>query len=312
MDESETSLAPRLMSANTPPPLISYSLKQEVDFDKLEVEDEINPLEEEDECMTIDQEDVCNSLEPEKDFILTFETLPVLWDTKNPHYTNKYRRNKALAKLVPILKKTKPIATIQDVKKKINSIRSNYRRELRKIIASQRPGAKESDVYKPKIWYFPYLNFLRKLEQRQTSAQQTEDLLDEENSPRLHEISQVGTTFSSVTIPETPLSSRVKKRTSRGQLIDVPNPSLPKLCNDSCQPKKISNHIVLEWADILEKLDPLQRLYAKKAINDVLFEAELGNLHKHSVKINEPTPNFTLSSSAHSSSVKSPTSPISP
>ncbi|XP_047528783.1 uncharacterized protein LOC125065293 [Vanessa atalanta] len=310
MDESVTSLASRPVSANTPPPLISYSLKQEVDYDTPELEEEINPLEQEDELITIDQEDDCNSLEPEKDFILTFETLPVLWDTKNPHYTNKYRRNKALAKLVPILKKTKPVATIQDVKKKINSIRSNYRRELRKIIASQQPGAKESDVYRPKIWYFPYLNFLRKLEQRQSSAQQNEDDPDEENSQRLHEISQVGTSFSSVIIPET-TSSRVKKRTSRGQLLDVPSPSLPKLCNESCQPKKISNHIVLEWADILEKLDPLQRLYAKKAINDVLFEAELGNLHKNSIKINESIPNFTLSS-PQSSSVKSPPSPTSP
>lgn len=41
------------------------------------------------------------------------------------------------------------------------------------------------------------------------------------------------------------------------------------------------------WGEKLLSLDKEQRLYAEKAINDVLFEASLGNLHRHSVKINE-------------------------
>lgn len=41
------------------------------------------------------------------------------------------------------------------------------------------------------------------------------------------------------------------------------------------------------WGEKLLTLDKEQRLYAEKAVNDVLFEASLGNLHRHSVKINE-------------------------
>ncbi|GIY55687.1 hypothetical protein CDAR_528971 [Caerostris darwini] len=41
------------------------------------------------------------------------------------------------------------------------------------------------------------------------------------------------------------------------------------------------------WGEKLLVLDREQRLFAEKSINDILFEASLGNLQKHSVKINE-------------------------
>lgn len=94
----------------------------------------------------------------EKLFILTFESLTVLWDKKNPHYTNKNRRNEALMKLLIILRRKQPKATVFDVKKKINSLRTNYRRDLRKVISSQQSG----ELHVPKSWTFKHLCFLNK------------------------------------------------------------------------------------------------------------------------------------------------------
>ena len=56
-------------------------------------------------------------------------------------------------------------ATIDDVKKKINILRSNYRKELKKILTSKRSGASSDDVYKPKSWVFHLLHFINKTEQ---------------------------------------------------------------------------------------------------------------------------------------------------
>lgn len=41
------------------------------------------------------------------------------------------------------------------------------------------------------------------------------------------------------------------------------------------------------WANQLRKMDPMQQLFAKKAIDDVLFESRCGNLSRNSVKINQ-------------------------
>lgn len=50
------------------------------------------------------------------------------------------------------------------------------------------------------------------------------------------------------------------------------------------------------WAGKLKTLDSNQKLFAEKAINDILFEAQLGTLNRNSVHINNP-PSTTGSTS---------------
>jgi hypothetical protein len=68
------------------------------------------------------------------------------------------------------------------------------------------------------------------------------------------------------------------------------------------QPQTEFEKIASAWVVELQKMEPQQQLFAKKAINDILFEGQMGTLRRHSVQIN----NLSGSSSPYSSVQLSP------
>uniref|UniRef100_A0A1A9WCE1 MADF domain-containing protein n=1 Tax=Glossina brevipalpis TaxID=37001 RepID=A0A1A9WCE1_9MUSC len=93
-------------------------------------------------------------------FIQTYRNLPVLWDTSLRDYTNRDKRAEAYQQLVPIYRYLKRDANLEDVKKKINTLRTNYRKELKVVESARREG----NVYQPRCWTFYELDFLRNAE----------------------------------------------------------------------------------------------------------------------------------------------------
>lgn len=67
-----------------------------------------------------------------KEFILVLETLPEVWDSSNANSLNKVKRANAYEQLPEIFKIIKLGATTKDVIAKINSLKSNYRKEIKK------------------------------------------------------------------------------------------------------------------------------------------------------------------------------------
>ncbi|XP_017475153.1 PREDICTED: uncharacterized protein LOC108365598, partial [Rhagoletis zephyria] len=153
-----------------------------------------------------------------------------------------------------------------DVRKKINSLRPNYRKELKKIIDSKRSGAGTEDVYIPKSWTFNALHFLNKNEKpvdlNQVESQNVDELVQVEEQTNREDLSN--TSFSSISELAPPRKNK-------------------KNCAVGKQNELIET--ALYWSEKLEHLNPTQRMLAEKGINDILFEAELGNLRRNSVKI---------------------------
>lgn len=100
-----------------------------------------------------------------RSFIDMYEGLTELWNPTDPNYMNKTKRNAALDKLISIYAKSKPGANRADVRRKINTLRSNCRKELKKIEDSKRSGTGADDVYTPTSWVFYSLQFMNKFEQ---------------------------------------------------------------------------------------------------------------------------------------------------
>ncbi|KAL1488446.1 hypothetical protein ABEB36_014917 [Hypothenemus hampei] len=83
------------------------------------------------------------------DFIELYRELPCLWKVKSKSYSNRRDKNRAYEKLVEFYKTVDADATIDTVKKKINNLRSAFRKELKKVRRSKRSGGGSENVYEP-------------------------------------------------------------------------------------------------------------------------------------------------------------------
>lgn len=85
------------------------------------------------------------------DFISLYRENPCLWKVKSKEYSDKQKKNAAYDIL---------IASKEGVIKRINSLRTCFRKELKKYKASLHSSMDEEEVYKPNLWYFNLLTFL--------------------------------------------------------------------------------------------------------------------------------------------------------
>mgnify|MGYP000847620330 CR=1 FL=1 len=99
-----------------------------------------------------------------EDFIITYRNEPCLWNIKSRDYRDRQRKEKGYGKLIMILKAIEPGATRDHVVKKINNIRSSYRKEKKKVEQSLKNGAEGEEIYQPKLWYYNLLRILDELE----------------------------------------------------------------------------------------------------------------------------------------------------
>ncbi|XP_073818304.1 uncharacterized protein [Musca autumnalis] len=86
------------------------------------------------------------------EFIEQYQTEECLWQPKHPDYSNNTVRNKAYDKLVEKLKEVEPNPDRNMVVRKINSLRSAFRREYRKLHSKQN--------YVTRLWYYDKLSFI--------------------------------------------------------------------------------------------------------------------------------------------------------
>jgi hypothetical protein len=110
-----------------------------------------------------------------REFIHLYRSLPATWKIKSEMYKDKMLKHDCYVKLTNKLKEIDPTADINTTKKKINILRSNYRRELKKVLASEKSGADIDDIYLPSVWYFDEFKFLRDHEIQITGKSTTDE-----------------------------------------------------------------------------------------------------------------------------------------
>ncbi|KAJ8940939.1 hypothetical protein NQ314_010531 [Rhamnusium bicolor] len=116
--------------------------------------------------------------------------LPEVWKLKSDVYKNRNVKAAAYEKLTENLKEIEPGADREMVKKKINMLRSGYRRELKKVTDSYKSGAGTSEIYEPSLWYFSDIDFLRDQEIQVPGISTMDDTVLQETEIGSNEVSK--------------------------------------------------------------------------------------------------------------------------
>ncbi|XP_022827448.1 uncharacterized protein LOC111357113 [Spodoptera litura] len=171
-----------------------------------------------------------------------YRDLPVLWDITHKHYNNREVRKEAYESLLEYYLEYDKTATIHTLKKKIENMRSAYKRERKKV----ENGLVDGQPYTPTLWYFNHLKFL---DQDYTS-------LDYDSDTNL--------TYG-------PEPKRAKRRTH----VETPE---QKDDDDDETAEAFGKSITCT----LKELPKLQRCLAEKLISEVIFYAKMNELNMDS------------------------------
>ena len=115
------------------------------------------------------------------------------------------KKNAAYETLLSKYKEMFPLASKDDVKKKINSLRNNYRKELKKYLQSMKSGFSTDDIYQPTLWYYNEMSFL----------QDQESSSDSQSSIRTTRLNYLWTSLECEAPPRSPFTtSRSPRRVS--------------------------------------------------------------------------------------------------
>ncbi|KAK4320874.1 hypothetical protein Pmani_008314 [Petrolisthes manimaculis] len=258
------------------------------------------------------------------EIIDVYRSLSALWKIKSDEYSDREKKADAYKILYGKYKEHYPNATLEEMKKKINTLRTNFRAELRKVERSEKSGAGTEDIHVPRLWYFDAMLFLR---DQETPAPSTSSIMvpeeshegqkenDTEQDERSVGLDQGVTTTNAVptesccerpneeksassltadeSVPLTGKGAATKRRREEAKKNELITLATNSLLKESLE----DEHDIQgkAWANQLRKMDPMQQLFAKKAIDDVLFEGRCGNLSRNSCTINQ-----TNSSTPHS------------
>ncbi|XP_077136083.1 uncharacterized protein LOC143793206 isoform X2 [Ranitomeya variabilis] len=97
-----------------------------------------------------------------REFIEMYRSLPCLWKIKSGDYSNRDKRKAAYEKLITLCRQHNPAEKVDEtfVKKKIQGLRTVWKKELNKVQATSKSGASTEEVYIPKLWYYDQLSFI--------------------------------------------------------------------------------------------------------------------------------------------------------
>ncbi|KAJ3635599.1 hypothetical protein MTP99_008495 [Tenebrio molitor] len=236
-----------------------------------------------------------------EDFIKIYESEPCLWQVKSKIYHDRVKKEAAYARLIEKFKTIEPTTACKfSVLKKINNIRSAYRKERKKVKASQESGAGTEEVYEPKLWYFKLLRFLDDQDTPQSSrsnigSDEDDDVTSNNEENGEEDLSQDNTddamwienvreaTAGQRVSPVTPQGHPPNKKRLRETQEQSFTDEVPRTVKEEFNTPRVAEDRFDVFGKLvamkLRSLPKEEMLLAEKYISDTLFHAEMGDLN---------------------------------
>ncbi|XP_047992772.1 uncharacterized protein LOC125231371 [Leguminivora glycinivorella] len=205
-----------------------------------------------------------------------YRSMPFLWKRDDEDYLNKAAREEGCKVLLDIYHEWDADCTMRGLKRKIENLRSNYIKERKKVLTSQKAGGK---IYVPNLWYYNLLTFLNR--RPYVDDDSSQDPLDNEQNDDQNSDEEVLTKAESNTRKrklERPIAER------RSHPLDVARKYLPTQRPESWEVtygKSIGHQ--------MKDLNGDQLAICQKIISDAVFFAKLNKLNENSHIVNPDT-----------------------
>ncbi|KAM4021876.1 uncharacterized protein ACNLHF_027196 [Anomaloglossus baeobatrachus] len=164
-----------------------------------------------------------------------YKSLPCLWKIKSAEYSDRIKKQAAYAQLMELFKKHSGGEAVDAklVKKKIQGLRTVYKKEVNKVDKSKKSGAGTDQVYVSPLWYFNLLEFTRdqELPRRMESSYQPNQ--DPPTDIPIDDIPIDDNTSAVVDNPQTDIS---QTDMVRPQLNENPTTSIEPIVEDNEAP----------------------------------------------------------------------------
>ncbi|XP_036344240.1 uncharacterized protein LOC118753463 [Rhagoletis pomonella] len=213
-----------------------------------------------------------------------------LYNVRHPHYLDRVKRSKSLFEIHNEIKEKNANVTVEDIKKKVHTLRSQYIKELREVAMSKRSGVGIEDVYIPKLWCFDQLQFLKAhcATRKSTSNNSSVDDCDENSSVTISNENSTVTHSADNNSKTGVETSRKRKATANlDQQIKGVKSLLEKRLDDRSDYDWLGQQVIFEFKSI--KNEDLRAETAWK-IQTILREAKLKDKSIENQHIDE---NFT-------------------
>ncbi|XP_050668606.1 uncharacterized protein LOC126967941 [Leptidea sinapis] len=223
--------------------------------------------------------------------------------TKKKQRLHRDKKEAAYKLLIEKLREIEPGANKDVVVKKINNLRSNVRKEKKKYEQSLKSGASADDVYRIKLWYYDLFNFIHD----QCTPRESSSNLDSDDENSCEKDNTEDSSNAAEEYSSNSVSTHNEARSTSSNNNNSSRP--PKPCKTKRKDESLANEVLEsvrdhfkrprpivteDRCDIIGKnvamklraLDAKQIIVAEKLINDLLFEAEIGNLTPEHAYIN--------------------------